>query len=87
MCNDTIIPYTTLLSNEDVGKIIELFRDRRPNHGQILAKSLLFMPTVSTKAIIFYNELWCFTHFGTIAQFKIREKHPGRSVAFSKVTG
>ena len=57
MCNDTIIPYTTLLSNEDVGKIIELFRDRRPKHGQILAKSLLFMPTVSTKAIIFYNEL------------------------------
>ena len=31
--------------------------------------------------------MWCFARFGTFVQFKKREKHPWRSVIFSKVAG
>ena len=34
-----------------------------------------------------WRNLWCFAQFSTILQFKKREKHPWRSVTFSKAAG
>ena len=35
----------------------------------------------------FAFNMWCVARFGSILQFKKREKHPWRNVNFSKVAG
>ena len=53
-------------------------------------EELFFCEIFLLKAVNYFCKkihMWCFARFGTFVQFKKREKHPWRSVIFSKVAG